>query len=57
MVSIRVILIFPLVYDAMRGYKSAPDLGWFYHPIISWLVLIAYGVGFIKAKLFRKTIK
>lgn len=37
------ITIWPLVYQAAKGYFKKPDLAWFFHPLACWCTLFIYG--------------
>lgn len=50
------LLIFPALFDALRGYLKKPDSSWFFHPLacyLTWwiyfLVTIKYKLGFLKS--------
>jgi glycosyltransferase involved in cell wall biosynthesis len=44
------ILVFPIVKDAMRGYRKLPEVAWLFHPIASWITLITYGLEYLAPK-------
>jgi glycosyltransferase involved in cell wall biosynthesis len=41
------ITFIPTAEDARRGYESAPDTAWFFHPFASFIVLWAYSVSLV----------
>ena len=43
------LLVFPLVFDSLRGYVKIRDRAWFFHPIACWITLWIYSLGYIKA--------
>lgn len=45
------VTIWPLFYQALRGYFKKPDLAWFFHPLASLLTLWVYGMAVVEAKL------
>jgi|694.fasta_scaffold03438_17 glycosyltransferase involved in cell wall biosynthesis len=47
------VLIFPVCFDAVRGYLKKPDLAaWFFHPIACFITIYQYVVGVIRVKFF-----
>lgn len=46
-----VVTIFPMVYDAIRGFLKKPDPAWFFHPLACLITLYSYGTQTIKYKL------
>lgn len=47
------VLVFPLVYQAFKGYVRKKDSAWFFHPLACEITLWEYGVGVISG-LFKK---
>ncbi len=45
------ILIFPSLFDTLRGFIHQPDLAWFFHPLACWITLIVYSTTYLKFKL------
>jgi len=48
------ILIFPLIFQSIKGYIRKPDRVWFFHILACWITLFVYGWGAIKGKLKPK---
>lgn len=44
----------PTLYQSIRGYLKIRDVAWFLHPIICFLMLVAYGFSEIK-RFFKKS--
>ena len=49
--TLYVILIFPMLFDTLKGYLKKPDLAWFFHPLACWITLYTYSLGTIKSIL------
>jgi len=47
------ILIFPLVFQSIKGFIKKPDKAWVFHPLACWITLWVYVSETIKA-LFKK---
>ena len=45
------ILIFPSLFDAIRGFIKKPDPAWFFHPLACFVTVIIYATTTIKHKL------
>ncbi|MDP2874016.1 MAG: glycosyltransferase family 2 protein [bacterium] len=45
------VLIFPLLWQAIKGFWRKPDAAWLVHPVACWLTLLAYTRGVLLAKL------
>ena len=45
------LLIFPMLFDTLRGFFHKPDLAWFFHPIACYTTLIVYSAVYLKQKL------
>lgn len=45
-----VTLIFPMLYDTLKGYFKKPDLAWFFHPLACLITSYCYGLVTIKYK-------
>lgn len=43
-VILSVTIVFPL-YESIRGYVKIRDTAWFLHPILSFIMLFAYGIS------------
>ncbi|MBW6441646.1 glycosyltransferase family 2 protein [Patescibacteria group bacterium] len=41
------VLVFPLFFQAFRGYFKKKDFAWFFHPLACWITLWEYGWGYI----------
>ncbi len=48
------VLVFPVFFDALRGYFKMHDRAWFFHPIACWSTLYIYTIGFIINRLHGK---
>jgi glycosyltransferase involved in cell wall biosynthesis len=46
-----VVLIFPMIYDVVRGFIKKPDFAWLLHPILCLITLYIYVLNTIKFKL------
>ncbi len=46
------ILVFPLIYQSLKGYKRKKDIAWFFHPLACWITLWEYGMGYLSS-LFK----
>ena len=49
-------LLFPLFFQALRGYHKKLDKAWFFHPLACWITLSVYSLEVIKG-LFRTKIQ
>ncbi|MFA5025937.1 MAG: glycosyltransferase family 2 protein [Candidatus Shapirobacteria bacterium] len=49
--SLYSLLIFPSLYDTIRGYLKKPDKAWFFHPIACFLTWWIYFIVTLKYKL------
>ncbi len=47
------LLVFPLVRDAIKGYRNVQDRAWFFHIPACWITLLIYG-GVELRSLFGK---
>jgi glycosyltransferase involved in cell wall biosynthesis len=47
-------LVFPLIYESLKGYSRKKDLAWFFHPLACWITLWEYGWGTIFS-YFKRT--
>lgn len=47
------LFIFPLFFQAFKGYFKKKDFAWFFHPLACWITLWEYGWGYIFG-LFNK---
>jgi len=41
------LLMFPLAYDSMKGYKRIPDKAWLFHLLGCWITLLVYSIGLL----------
>jgi len=46
-----VILIFPMLFDTIRGFIKKPDSAWFFHPLACIITSYCYGLVTIKHQL------
>ena len=44
-------LVFPLLVQAVRGYRRRPDRAWWYHLPVCWVTLWVYGTGTLRKRL------
>lgn len=52
---LETVLVFPLIFQMMRGFFRKPDRAWMYHIPVCWLTLWMYGMAtFRKAIGFRQ---
>jgi len=49
--TLYVILIFPMLFDTLKGFIKKPDSAWFFHPIACTLTLYLYALTTFKYKL------
>lgn len=42
------LLVFPLIFQSVKGYLRKPDPAWFFHPVACWITLWEYGWGTLK---------
>lgn len=47
------IFIFPICFQAIKGYKRKKDIAWFFHPIACWITFWVYGSETI-ISIFKK---
>lgn len=47
-------LVFPLLIQAVRGYRRRPDCAWLYHLPVCWITLWVYGIGTLRKLLGAK---
>lgn len=45
------ILIFPMLFDTIKGFIHKPDMAWFFHPLACIITLYLYTINTIKNKL------
>ena len=43
------LLVFPLIYQALKGYTKKKDFAWFFHSLACWITLWEYGMGYISS--------
>ncbi len=44
-------LVFPSLFDSLRGFLNKPDIAWFFHPLACFVTLYLYSINTIKQKL------
>ena len=44
-------LVFPSLFDSLRGFLNKPDIAWFFHPLACFITLYLYTINTIKKKL------
>lgn len=49
--TIYTILIFPSLFDTIRGFIHKPDLAWFFHPLACFITFYLYTINTIKKRL------
>lgn len=50
--AISTVLVLPLIADAVRGQRRAPDAAaWAWHVAASWITLVVYAVGVVRGRL------
>lgn len=47
------LLVFPLLLQAIRGYRRVPDVAWFFHIPACWLTLAIYGSETLRSMSVR----
>ena len=47
----KAVLVFPILFDALRAFMKKPDPLWFCHPVFFYSVLCVYGYTFLLRKL------
>ncbi|MFH1863560.1 MAG: glycosyltransferase family 2 protein [bacterium] len=47
------VAVFPLIYQAFKGYLKKKDFAWFFHPLACEITLWEYGIGVVSG-LFKK---
>lgn len=45
------VLMLPLLVQSLQGYLRRPDRAWLLHPLVCWLTLGIYGLGWIQGQL------
>ncbi len=45
------IVVFPLLFQSVKGYIKRPTAAWLFHPVACWLTLGVYGFGAIRGLL------
>jgi len=43
------LLIFPLLFQSIRGFAKRKDSAWFFHPVACWITLIVYSFAFVRS--------
>ena len=51
---IATVLVFPLLFQAVRGFCRRPDRAWWYHLPVCWVTLWVYGIGTLRKLLGAK---
>ena len=44
-------LVFPSLFDSLRGFLNKPDIAWFFHPLACFITLYLYTINTIKYRL------
>lgn len=44
-------LVFPSLFDSLRGFLNKPDFAWFFHPLACFITLYLYTINTIKYRL------
>ena len=45
------ILIFPSLFDSLRGFIHKPDIAWFFHPLACFITIYLYAINTVKKRL------
>jgi glycosyltransferase involved in cell wall biosynthesis len=45
------IIVFPILFQTIKGFSKKPDIAWFFHPIACYSTLYIYLYGWIKGKI------
>ncbi len=45
------VLVFPLIWQAVKGFIRKPEWVWIFHPFVCWVTLFIYGYTFLKARI------
>jgi len=51
---ICIVLVFPVLFDTIKGFIKKPDLAWFFHPIACFGELFLHGLYTFKYKILGK---
>ena len=51
---IATVLVFPLLFQMVRGFRRRPDRAWCYHLPVCWVTLWIYGIGTLRKLLGAK---
>lgn len=43
------VTVFPLFWQAFKGYRRKPDSAWWFHPLACWITLWEYGWGTLRS--------
>ena len=49
--QIQCLLVFPILYQTLKGYLKRPDLAWLFHPIACYSTWLIYLYGWLKGKI------
>lgn len=49
--QLQCLLIFPILFQALKGYWRKPDIAWAFHPVACYATLFVYVCGYIKGKI------
>ena len=49
--QIQSLLVFPIIYQTLKGYLRKPDPAWLFHPVACYSTLVIYLYGWIKGKI------
>src|SRR6266567_6348617 len=48
------IILLPTVRESLLGYRKKPDRAWLFHPLASILVLLTYGLAFLRVRRLKE---
>ena len=49
--QLQCLLVFPILYQTLKGFLAKPDPAWFFHPIACYSTWFIYLYGWIKGKI------
>lgn len=49
---ISCLLVVPLIYQSVIGYRKKRDVAWFAHPLLCWITLLVYTYGACESFIF-----
>lgn len=50
--QLQCLLIFPIIYQMIKGYVRKPDTAWLFHPLACYSTWFIYLLGWVKGKTF-----